>query len=108
MEKMAKTIGYASLPGYLQPCGKALRELALQACEDMTSESGGDDFVAALVAASELLPAIAKKDKALKEKEALERKEALEKEKALKKEASKKEPEEPTVEAAVEEKEKDE
>lgn len=90
MEKMAKTIGYASLPGYLQPCGKALRELALQACEVMTSESGGDDFVAALAAASELLPAIAEKDKALK------------KEEALKKEALEKDLEEPKVEGTVE------
>ena len=104
MEKMAKTIGYASLPGHLQPCGKALRELALQACEVMTSESGGDDFVAAVTAASELLHVIAKKEKALKEKG------------APKKEAPKKEPEEPkveatvetTVETAVEDKKKDE
>jgi len=48
-------ICYVDLPPHLQPCGKALHDLAKLAAVDLAEESSKDAFIAALEDASKIL-----------------------------------------------------
>jgi len=48
-------ICYVDLPPHLQPCGKALHDLAKLAAVDLAEESSKDAFIAALEDASKAL-----------------------------------------------------
>ena len=55
MEDLAKKIIYVDLPVNLQPCGKALADLANQAVKDLADSDCCEAVVAALVKASDAL-----------------------------------------------------